>query len=109
MNTLCRLYPERDFFFQSAAVTVYLIHLNAPVGRSQHYIGSTTNLDRRLRQHRYKRKKGGSPLLREANKRGILWDVAKTWQASRDFEMFLKRQKNARRYCPLCHDVPFYD
>jgi len=109
MRELRRLYPERDLSFQSHEVTVYLIHLSQPIGKSQHYVGSTLHLDRRLKQHRYKRKKGGSLLLKEANKRGILWDVAKTWQASRDFERYLKRQKNARRYCPLCHDLPFYE
>jgi predicted GIY-YIG superfamily endonuclease len=106
-TNLQRLTPEMDFFYQSKDVTVYLIHLFEPVAHAQHYIGSTINLERRLRQHGYKRKNGGSPLLKEANKRGVFWCVAETWKASRDFERYLKKQKNARRYCPLCHGVPF--
>jgi predicted GIY-YIG superfamily endonuclease len=107
MNT-----KQLDLFYASDRITVYLIHLSRPVGKSQHYIGSTDNLTRRLKQHSYKRKKGGSPLLREANKRNILWYVAQTWHASRAFEMKLKQQKHARRFCPFCNgadtlEIPF--
>lgn len=39
------------------------------------------------------------------NQREISWAVARTWKATRDFEMYLKRQHNLRRYCPVCHGV----
>lgn len=103
------LSTQLDMFYQSEETVVYLIHLFGKVGKCQHYIGSTIDLERRLKQHRYKRKKGGSPLLREANKRGIVWHVARTWKATRAFEMKLKRQKNHKRFCPICQeeDLPF--
>ena len=50
-------------------------------------------------------------LIMKANREGILWYVAKTWGASREFEMWLKRQKEARKFCPICcgqeEDLPF--
>lgn len=98
--------PQLDLFPQQS-VTVYLVHIFGHVGKCSHYIGSTNNLDRRLREHRRKRKRGGSPLLREANKRGVLWTVAETWNAPRSFEFTLKKQKNARRFCPICSGLPF--
>lgn len=100
------IYPVNDFFLRSKDTLVYLIHLEHPVGHSQHYVGSTINLERRLRQHRYKRKCGGSSLLKEANKRGIAWRLVKVWQASRDLEFILKRQKHHSRFCPVCQDAP---
>ena len=80
-NQTLLVYPVNDFFLRSEDTLVYLIHLEQPVGRSQHYVGSSTNLALRLKHHSYKRKCGGSALLREANKRGIAWRLAKVWQA----------------------------
>jgi hypothetical protein len=57
------------------------------------------------------RKHTTNGLIMKANREGILWYVAKTWGASREFEMWLKRQKNARKFCPICcgeeEEVPF--
>ncbi len=55
MSSFKRLYPESDMFFQSEDTVVYLIHLAGKIGRCQHYLGSTDDLDRRLKQHRKKR------------------------------------------------------
>jgi hypothetical protein len=102
------VYELQDLFLRSKDTFVYLIHLDAPLVRStgvqvSHYIGSTKHLDRRLLQeHRRKEKKGGAPLLRRANQLGIGWQVAKIWQARREFEFLLKKQRNHRRFCPVC-------
>lgn len=56
------------------------------------------------------RKHKSNGLLMTANQQHIPWVVAQTWQAPRTFEQKLKRQKNARRYCPVCHNqepLPF--
>ncbi len=100
------VYPIEDLFLRSEDTFVYLIHLEKKIAHAQHYIGSTTNLEKRLKCHRYKRKCGGSPLLKEANKRKIAWRLAKVWRVSREFEFILKRQKHTARYCPTCHDAP---
>jgi hypothetical protein len=44
-------------------------------------------------------------LVMTFNQQKIQWLVARTWKANREFEMYLKRQKNLRRYCPVCHGV----
>jgi len=44
-------------------------------------------------------------LVMRWNQLDIPWYVARTWKANRDFEMYLKRQHNLRRYCPVCHDT----
>lgn len=47
---LIKLHPEQDFFFKSKHACVYLLHFDGQVGgRASHYIGVTTDLDRRLR------------------------------------------------------------
>jgi hypothetical protein len=147
--------------------TVYLIHLARPISRAQHYIGSTEDFDRRMREHQRKwplyrleqgsfdaltaimpgtmlaqlvdlegrnfrrkhtflqavhtridcrsfdiallkaaRRHSSNGLIMAANQRGIPWTVARIWQADRAFEFRLKRQKNARQYCPVCHGTP---
>ncbi len=54
MSRLKCLHPENDMYFRGD-ITVYLIHLYEPIGRSQHYLGSTEDIETRLRQHRKKR------------------------------------------------------
>jgi hypothetical protein len=52
-------YRVLDFFYQSEIMKTYLIHLDTPIERANgykviHYIGSTKNLERRIREHRRK-------------------------------------------------------
>lgn len=55
------------------------------------------------------RKHAANGLMMAVNQRGIAWHCVQVWQANRAFEMYLKRQKNIRRHCPVCQgtDVPF--
>lgn len=48
------------------------------------------------------RKHISNGLVMRANQLKISWHVARVWKANREFETYLKRQKNARRYCPIC-------
>lgn len=102
------VYDVLDLFLRSPDTYVYLIHLDAPLRRRNgvkvsHYLGSTKDLDRRLlKEHQRKYKKGGAALLRRANQLGICWRVAKIWQASRELETLLKKQRHHRRFCPIC-------
>lgn len=158
--------PELDMFYRSDTCTVYLLHAARPVFNSQHYLGSTEDLARRLNEHarvwplyrfdddtfnalaevlsdpileelaglygttfrrkhtaltaihrqigwetfdldilRAAKRHTSNGLVMTWNQRQIPWLVARTWKANRAFEMFLKRQHNLRRYCPVCHDT----
>lgn len=99
--------------------TVYLIHLDRPVGqpdpdrkargrkprkrpfisKSQHYLGWTNDLDHRLNQHFTSR---GSSFLAFALQCGVGMRLVKTWSGIRHLEAKMKRLKNNRRLCPVC-------
>ena len=91
-------------------MTVYLIHFKDKIGHSQHYIGYTGNLDRRIAAHRGTRwtpengKTGdGATLLGVANSRGVEWKVVRVWpDGDYDLEKKLKARKKARVFCPVC-------
>jgi hypothetical protein len=89
--------------------TCYLIHLATPLGNdgngnrnsAEHYIGWTGGeLAARIASHL---RSEGSSLLAEANRRGIEWEVVRTWtNVDRHFERRLKRRGGARAICPTC-------
>ena len=87
------------------APVCYLVHLDQalgsthPKGRARHYVGTTTNLDRRLATHREGK---GARMLAAAVERGIAFEVVRTWPGGREEERRLKRQRNAPRLCPRC-------
>lgn len=90
--------------------TVYLIHLSQPLGNdgnggrnsASHYLGWTGGaLEERIAAHGTSK---GSCLLAEANRRGIAWEVVRTWEdVDRHFERRLKRRGSAKRICPCCN------
>jgi predicted GIY-YIG superfamily endonuclease len=79
--------------------TVYLIHFEYPFWHAQHYLGYTANLSRRVEQHR---NGTGAKLLKAVTKRGISWDVVRTWPGGPALERALKNRKNSRELCPVC-------
>lgn len=81
------------------AVTIYLIHFSTPYQHAQHYLGSAIDLAARLAQHT---KGTGARLMQVINEAGIDWEVARTWQGTRDTEAKFKRAKHNKRLCPLC-------
>jgi len=90
MSKLYNPDPELDLWYRSDTCTVYLLHASRPIHGAQHYCGSTESMERRMKQHQ---------------RVGITWTVARQWKANREFEMYLKRQHNLRRYCPVCHNT----
>lgn len=125
---------------------VYLIHFDQLYQHTRHYIGSTNDLERRLKEHQRKhpaftyqskhyrrystilkalaqdyneqdlaaqkfdllrqaRRDHGVSLLMAINRAGIPWQIVQVWQANRTFEFFLKRQKHASRFCPICQGI----
>lgn len=80
--------------------TVYLIHFVKPYEHAKHYLGWTTDLARRIAEHRAGQ---GSRLLAVVNAAGIDWDVARIWEdEDRNFERRLKRRGGLARECPTC-------
>lgn len=80
-------------------MTTYLLHLDGKLGRAQHYIGTSGNLPRRLKDHGTK---AGARLLEVARQMGIGWTLARTWEGGRETEKRLKARKNAPKFCPIC-------
>jgi predicted GIY-YIG superfamily endonuclease len=79
--------------------TVYLIHFDRPLKHARHYLGSTDNLPRRLREHQ---EGNGSKLMAAVAQADIAWELARTWTGDRAWERRLHRYKKSRRLCPLC-------
>lgn len=84
---------------QQPTGTIYLLHFLSPYKHAQHYLGWTTDLDERLRQHFTGT---GARLLQVVTAAGISCEVTRTWTGTRTLERQLKNQKNSRRLCPLC-------
>ncbi len=84
-------------------MTVYLLHFKNLYYHAQHYLGSTTDLDRRMAQHRGGT---GSPLVAAiVNQDDNDFVLARTWPGGRPLERQLKNRKNGRKLCPLCSRV----
>jgi predicted GIY-YIG superfamily endonuclease len=80
--------------------TVYLLHFSRPYQHASHYVGFTTDLARRLRQHR---KGSTSPLVRCAVAEGIEIFLARTWkEVTVRFEKWLHSGGHKRLICPIC-------
>lgn len=80
--------------------TVYLIHLESKIAHSQHYLGWSRYLKRRIEHHQ---NGTGAKFLAEAVRRQIGFKVVRRWKKSDgNFERKLKNQKNAPRLCPIC-------
>jgi predicted GIY-YIG superfamily endonuclease len=89
-------------------MTVYLIHFDRPIGdlsnphgQARHYLGSTDDLEERLKAHAGG---NGSKIMAEVARQGIGWKVVRTWPGGRGKEKELKRQKNNPRLCPVCRE-----
>jgi predicted GIY-YIG superfamily endonuclease len=79
---------------------VYLLHFDQRLGRSRHYLGYTTTLERRLKDHRLGR--GGKTTAR-FRAAGIGFELAAQWPGSPDDEQRLKA-KNLALLCPVCRE-----
>jgi predicted GIY-YIG superfamily endonuclease len=81
---------------------VYLLHFENPISDShtcQHYIGSTGNIEQRLKEHRQGK---GARLTQVASERGINFILAWVWEGDKKKERKLKNRKNAPKLCPFC-------
>jgi predicted GIY-YIG superfamily endonuclease len=80
---------------------VYLIHFKTKLYHAGHYIGFSKCLDFRIACHR---EGSGARLIRAITRLGIPWIVIRTWEVDgQGYERWLKRQKHASRFCPICN------
>lgn len=80
--------------------TAYLVHLHAPFGHAQHYLGWSEQLGHRLGHHAAGT---GSNLLRHVRLAGITWSLVRVWPgATRTTERQLHDRGGASRLCPFC-------
>lgn len=79
---------------------VYLIHFHSPLAHAQHYLGYTTNLKKRIAQHR---KGSGARLMEVLQEQGIEWSLVRVWSAgTRRDERRMKNCHGSRVFCPVC-------
>lgn len=80
---------------------VYLLHFNRRYRHAGHYLGYTTNLNKRLEQHR---KGQGARLLEVIKGAGVGFMLVRTWsKGTRKLERRLKNGKNSPKLCPICN------
>lgn len=79
----------------------YLLHFDRPFkhARLRHYLGFTTDLERRLDDHAHGH---GSTLMAYVSAVGIGFEVVRTWPGGRDLERRLKNWHNSPKLCPVC-------
>lgn len=87
--------------------TIYLIHLDRPLGHAGHYLGWTAQEDptERVADHFWAR--SGSKFMAAVARAGCTGRVVRTWAGTRSDERALKDRKNARGICPEC--LPSYN
>lgn len=82
---------------------VYLICMSEPMSHARHYIGFAEDIHNRFKQHL---EGNGSPMLREAVRRGIKLRVGRIWVGmGRQFERNLKNYKQSHRWCVHCKEA----
>jgi len=78
---------------------IYLICFERSYKHAHHYIGSTDDLDERLKEHRHSK---GARLLAVINEAGINWQLVAQFEGGRKEERKLKNRRNAAQLCPNC-------
>jgi predicted GIY-YIG superfamily endonuclease len=81
---------------------IYLLHFSMPISdrhTTQHYLGYTSDLDTRIRDHRRGK---GSRLCEVAKERGIGFTLVEVLEGDRNTERSIKASNNLKRYCPIC-------
>ncbi len=100
---LLEFFSRRLFLIKSIFMSyVYILHFDKPISpdhTTQHYVGFTHDIDKRIRQHR---KGQGSRLCAVAKERAIKFILAELLIGGKDLEKAIKRQKNTKFFCPIC-------
>jgi predicted GIY-YIG superfamily endonuclease len=80
--------------------TIYLLHFAQAYKHAKHYVGFTKDLSTRLDQHATGQ---GARLLEVITEAGISFELARTWNGTRETERSLKNRKATPRLCPICN------
>jgi predicted GIY-YIG superfamily endonuclease len=84
-------------------MAVYLLHFERPYKGVMHYLGYSSNLPKRLKDHRAGR---GARLIEVINDAGIDYEVVRVWpEGDRTFERHIKNQKHHWKHCPICRKM----
>ena len=79
---------------------VYLLHFEKPYCHAKHYIGSTSNLIHRMKEH--DKGKSDVRLLNVIRENNIGFYLARVWRGDKIEERRLKNRGGASRHCPIC-------
>jgi hypothetical protein len=90
---------------------VYLLCFDSPIGTigrgaAQHYLGSSADLRAELSRHSGR---SHAAIMREVNRRGIGWQLVRTWPGGRGEERRIKNQGSHARVCPVHATVWRYE
>lgn len=81
-------------------MAVYLLHFDTPYKHARHYLGYSSNVERRLAEHQGGH---GVPLTRAAVQAQISLQLARLWEdGDRTLEKRLRNRKKNPRLCPIC-------
>lgn len=90
-------------------MTVYILHLDAPLHHAKHYVGFVVNghtLKHRIAHHA--NGTAGCRFTQVLHDLGIGFQLARVFKCpkfDRSFERKLKKTKNVNYYCPICAGV----
>ncbi len=96
---------KNEFPAPDARGVIYLVHFSGRTKQNrQHYLGFSSNLERRYKQHRFG---SGAKETKKAIAEGLKLTVAQTWQGTPTLERRLKEwsregKKGFSGICPLC-------
>jgi predicted GIY-YIG superfamily endonuclease len=79
--------------------TIYLLHFHQHYHHAGHYLGSTSDLEVRIAEHRAGH---GARLIEVIAQAGIEWEVVRTWKGGRKREREIKNRKHSNHLCPRC-------
>ena len=79
---------------------IYLLHWQDRKGRVEHYIGWTTHLEGRLKQHFSD--SGGCPTTRGYRRAGMGGRFVRLWEGTMQAERLLQQTLLFPKDCPLC-------
>lgn len=100
---LCR--PPRRPGWGTA--TIYVLHFTKPIDHRKHYVGYTTDLDRRLAQHRSgEGAKLVGAVMRSGGNFVLALALKVPFTRAQSVERYIKTHGSGMHICPLCTDFP---
>jgi predicted GIY-YIG superfamily endonuclease len=91
--------------------TVYILHFSKNLAHAKHYIGFTTDLNQRIKDH-HAGNSNSAKIMQAVKQNSITFIIGNIFKnKTRSFERNLKNQKHSNRYCAICNKniefIPF--